>query len=1156
MRVAYSGLIFRKLLRLSSHAFNSISSGEITNLLSNDATQIEMTLLFFNYLWQVSLIAISYTLVILVIQIIFSRFILHFRNNILQVTDQRVKIMSEIIKSMRIIKMYCWEMAFDKKIRHVRRREIIQYMYCLLFDCVQMLFSHTYINVTFLMMYGTMWWLNIRFDIRFFAVASCLLSHMRLIVIDFFNFAVKALVHYMAAQKRIQTFLLLDESERDNRLLSRSHSELGYIENNESSIVKNNPIQSPKVICNLKQAQWEKNGSFCLKNIVFDAHPGDLICIIGPVGAGKSSLLQTLTGEIAIFDGKVRMHGSFCYVPQESWIFSSTIKTNILFGKAYDRNLFHKVVKATALDTDFTELPNEENTLVGDQGVMLSGGQKSRINMARALYRNADIYLLDDPLSAVDAKVAKHLFQKSIKNYLADKICILVTHQIQFLQDATKIIVLNNGEMIQIGSYTDLLASSTSFARLLDDIHQFEQQQSIELYQQQSIISSTCSNDDEEMLALLKNVETKHKGTVKSHVYVAYLKAGVGIIMGLFIVIILPSVREGTSIFSNWWLAKWSDDESYRYRILNNCTTVQNNNNNTVWSMSNTEWNNHRNRRFYIYCVIVFILVLISFFRAIITDFMFLNAGRVLHNRMFRRLIRCPIAFFDTNPVGRILNRFTKDVATMDDQLPGDIYEFLNVLLGTVVLVGMLNPWSFIPAVISLIGLLFVRYYYAPCSRDLRRLESITRSPVYSYLTSTIHGLKVIRSYHAERMCSIEFFSHLDDNTRANHLINVTNHWAALRFDWVAFSFIALVTILSMILRVTGYRHFSTADIAMTLSYSLNLMGLLQWTIRLSVYLETRMTSVERVLDYCSLDQEPPAQVSPNRRPPSNWPSHGRIVFENVSMSHSSDNQSSLALRHLSMTIEAGEKVGIVGRTGAGKSSLIQTLFCMGTLVNGHIKIDNIDIATVGLDDVRRRISIIPQDPVLFTGIMRSNLDQFNEYSDAEIWRALEQVQLKTLVADGMSNGLHSIVSEGGSNLSVGQKQLVCLARAILKMSKILVIDEATANVDNVTDELIQRAIREKFKECTVLTIAHRLRTVIDSDRILVLGNGELLEFDLPKVLLSNSTSHFALLVEQTGIAEAEYLRTLANMKSTTKDNHDLDQELLLDSKETDPLLI
>ncbi|CAF2103986.1 unnamed protein product [Rotaria magnacalcarata] len=1177
MRLAYSGLVFRKVLRLSSHAFNIISSGEITNLLSNDATKIEMALFFINYLWlsplqvlvmillfwyyvkQVALIAIGYTFLLMLVQSIFSRFLLHFRNNILLVTDQRVKIMSEIIKSMRIVKMYCWEMAFNKKVRHVRRREITQYMYTLMFDSIQMLFSHTYVNVTFLMMYGAMWWFNIRFDTRFFAIASCLLGHLRLTVVEFFSAAVKDFVHYIAAQRRIQAFLLLDESERDNRLLSRSHSELANKETNEPSMPKTIQTQSPKVVCNLERALWEKNGSFFLKNIVFDAQPGDLICIIGPVGAGKSSLLQTLTGEIGIFDGKVRMHGSFCYVPQESWIFSSTIKTNILFGKPYDRTLFRDVVKATALDTDFAQLPDKENTLVGDQGVMLSGGQKARVNMARALYRNADIYLLDDPLSAVDVKVAKHLFKRSIKSYLADKICILVTHQIQFLQDATKIIVLNNGEMVQYGTFTDLLTSSSSFARLLDDIHQFEQQNSIELHQQLSIISSTDSDIDGEILALSKNVEIKQKGKVKWHVYAAYLKAGFGIIVGLFVIFILSSLREALSMFSSWWLARWSDEESYRYQDLNNCTSLATNNNHTEWSMTNKEWNNHRNQRFYVYCVIVLILVIFTLLRGILSEFMFLNAGRVLHNKMFRRLIRCPIAFFDINPVGRILNRFTKDVATMDDDLPIDVYDFLNccfLVLSTVALVGVLNPWSFIPALIALFGLLFVRHRFAPFSRDLRRLESISRSPVYSYLTSTIHGLKVIRSYHAEEMCSTEFFSYLDENTRVNHLIYAASRWAALRFDWISLLFIGLVSILSMILRITGYRYFSTADIAMTLSYSLGLMGLLQWTIRLSVELETRMTSVERVLEYCSLEQEPPAQVPPNRRPPSSWPSQGSIIFDNICMSHSSDNQSSLALRHVSMTIQTGEKVGIVGRTGAGKSSLIQTLFRMGTLVGGQIVIDNIDIASIGLDDLRRRISIIPQDPILFTGTMRSNLDPFNDYSDAEIWCALEQVQLKTLVADGMPNGLHSMVSEGGSNLSVGQKQLVCLARAILKMSKILVIDEATANVDNATDELIQRAIREKFKHCTVLTVAHRLRTVIDSDRILVLGNGSVLEFDTPSDLLSNSTSHFTSLVEQAGDAEAAYLRTLANKKST-KDKHDFEEEeeTIQDTKETDRLL-
>ncbi|CAF2809808.1 unnamed protein product [Rotaria sp. Silwood2] len=317
------------------------------------------------------------------------------------------------------------------------------------------------------------------------------------------------------------------------------------------------------------------------------------------------------------------------------------------------------------------------------------------------------------------------------------------------------------------------------------------------------------------------------------------------------------------------------------------------------------------------------------------------------------------------------------------------------------------------------------------------------------------------------------------------------------------------------------------------------------------------MTSVERVLEYCSLDQEPSIQRRPAKyRPPTNWPSQGRIVFENVSMSHSKESYTQLALHHISLVIKPSEKIGIVGRTGAGKSSFIQTLFRMGTLVDGRIIIDNIDIATIGLDDVRRRISVIPQDSVLFTGTMRSNLDPFGLYSDAEIWNVLEQIQLKTLVTDRMSNGLHSLISESGSNLSVGQKQLVCLARAILKKNKILVIDEATANV---TDELIQKAIRDKFKECTVLTVAHRLRTVIDSDRIMVLSNGMLVEFDSPQVLLSNVKSHFTLLAERTGTAEAEYLRTLANSPESYKrwkqETANLDEESKLETTEMDPFV-
>ncbi|CAF1199030.1 unnamed protein product, partial [Rotaria sordida] len=824
---------------------------------------------------------------------------------------------------------------------------------------------------------------------------------------------------------------------------------------------------------------------------------------------------------------------------------------------------------ALAVIMDFVQLPHGENTLVGDQGVMLSGGQKARVNMARALYHDADIYLLDDPLSAVDSKVSKHLFDKSIKYYLRDKIRILVTHQIQFLQGATKIIVLDNGEMIQMGTYEELLVSSPSFAQLLEDINQHEQQQQQQpasLLNQQSMIGSINSEKDnveeEDINSLPKNLETKQKGTVKLNVYVSYLRAGIGVSLGFLLIIIIFSTQQAITIYSNWWLAAWSNDESHHHnQNSTNCMVIQDKKNDRIYQMNDIEWNTYRNRRFYIFCVLVSILCFLIFLRTIVCQLICLNAGRVLHNKMFKRIIRCPISFFDTNPVGRILNRFTTDVATMDDSLPMNLLDFLVCLsqvLGTVTLVVFINPWSFIPAIIATSGMFFFRHRFASFSRDIQRLLGITRSPMYSQLTSTIHGLKVIRSYHAENICSKEFHYHLDNTTRVKYLIEILQRWSAMRFDWITLIFIGLVIVFAIIVRISQ-RQFSIVEIALTLTYSLNLMGLFQWTIIQSVEVETQMTSVERILEYCSLDQEPPSQLSSKYRPPTNWPSQGCIIFENVSMSHSKELHSPLALHHISLIIKSGEKIGIVGRTGAGKSSFIQTLFRMGTLVDGNIIIENIDIGTIGLDDVRRRISIIPQDPILFTGTMRSNLDPFGLYSDVEIWNALEQVQLKKLITDMMFNGLHSLVSESGSNLSVGQKQLVCLARAILKKSKILVIDEATANVDNVTDELIQRAIRDKFKECTVLTVAHRLRTVIDSDRIMVLSNGRLVEFDSPQVLLSNDYSHFSLLVEQTGIAEAEYLRTLANSSESytrrKQDIYNLDDEPALETNEMDPLV-
>ncbi|CAF4258245.1 unnamed protein product, partial [Adineta steineri] len=404
---------------------------------------------------------------------------------------------------------------------------------------------------------------------------------------------------------------------------------------------------------------------------------------------------------------------------------SSTIKNNILFGKEYNHKLFQRVIEATALDIDLDQLSQGVNTLVGDQGVMLSGGQKAQVNMTRALYRNADIYLLDDPLSAVDVKVSKHLFYRSIKDYLCDKICILVTHQIQFLQDATKIIVLDQGKMIQMGTYNELISSSSSFAHLLEDINQQEQQQNAaSIEQQQSIISSIHSEKEDEDEAM-SNIDTKQQGAIKWTVYTSYIKAGLGCIFGSFFILLLLTAYQTTFMYSSWWIATWSDDESHRYKNFNQCISTTIENRSHLYSMSNNEWNIYRNQKFYSYCGIVILLLILTFLRTFALELMCLNAGRVLHNKMFRRVIRCPIAFFDTNPIGRILNHFTRDILIMDTDIVLDVPDFLNSLssvLGTVILIGLLNPWAFIPAFIGIIGMLIVRYRFARCFRDLRRI--------------------------------------------------------------------------------------------------------------------------------------------------------------------------------------------------------------------------------------------------------------------------------------------------------------------------------------------------------------------------------------------------------------------------------------------------
>ncbi|CAF4787245.1 unnamed protein product, partial [Rotaria sp. Silwood1] len=621
-------------------------------------------------------------------------------------------------------------------------------------------------------------------------------------------------------------------------------------------------------------------------------------------------------------------------------------------------------------------------------------------------------------------------------------------------------------------------------------------------------------------------IESKRIGSININIFLRYIRAGGCGIFGLLCLFIMFAVTSVVVLLAHWWLGRWSNAEGIRYRSINttnNCSSMKIS---PITNMSNEEWFKQRDKYFYILFGLCLLSIILLFIRTLAYFLSCHITARSLHNQMFNSLLRAPVFFFDSNPIGRVVNRFSKDISSIDEQLTDVTYHFVDAffaIISTIIFIASVQPLSLIP--MALVGFVMarVRRLFAPAIQDIKRLESLTRSPIYSHLSSSIQGVIMIRSYGAQQICIQEFSHCLDEHTRVYSIMLAMTRWSALRIESVVAAFIGFL-VFSILLT---YQSLPISDISLILAYSFTLVGAIQWVIRLTVDVMMQMTSAERVIEYIDLQPEESSNIKNLKILPSHWPIGG-IIFDNLSFRYSST--SPWILKNLNISIEPKQKIGIVGRTGAGKSSLIGSLFRMAEL-DGRILIDNIDTQQILLYDLRRHISIIPQDPVLFNDTLRINLDPFGEYSDIEIWNALDEVQLKS----DMIDGLQQQVTEGGSNFSVGQRQLICLARALLRKNKILVIDEATANVDHRTDELIQLAIRRKFIDCTVLTIAHRLRTIIDSDKILVLSHGQVMEFASPYELLSDEQSYFAQLVSQTGDRETSHLIQQAKMAAMAR---------------------
>ncbi|XP_056643788.1 probable multidrug resistance-associated protein lethal(2)03659 isoform X1 [Diorhabda sublineata] len=1150
MRISSCSLIYRKSLKLSKSALAETTIGQMVNLLSNDVgrfdqavhhlhhfymapleTLIVMVLLYYNVGWT-ALFGAVFLLLSIPFQSWLGKKTSQYRLQTALRTDERVRLMNEIISGIQVIKMYTWEYPFAKLVESVRLKEMKYIRSTSVIRAILMsmdlILNRAAVAICIITYALTQ-------DALTASYAYAVTSYYRLLgsLTFFFPQAVSQGSEMYISMKRIQKFLLFDEIHGEDKAVPKNWSNGNYKPNFElQSKVSGVNVQIKNGSAKWLKSRPENN----LEDIDFNVNAGKVVAVVGAVGSGKTTLLHVIMKELELESGSIAVHGTISYASQEPWLFGGSIRQNILFGQEFDQQKYDEVVRVCALQRDFTLFPHGDRTLAGERGVTLSGGQRARINLARAVYKDADIYLLDDPLSAVDTHVGKQLFDECICSYLAKKCVILVTHQLQYLKNIERIYLIRNGRIEVSGSYADLKNSNTEYSKLLADLEEEEE----EVRRKSRMIANKEDKPEEEELQTLRR-EDKGIGTISARVYLKYAKAG-GNIIKVFLLLLafcLTQILEiATEYFVTFWvnIQQWitenllSSTEPLEVSNITNFSELpptSNSDNPFNWWLTPVFTSTNTATYYAIVNIMAIVVVLI---RSLFFYSWCLTASTRLHNKMFVNIVYSPMRFFNINPSGRILNRFSKDIGSLDEVLPMTLLDTVQIGLsvaGIGLVISSLSYWIMIPTITIAVIFYVLRVIFLETSRDVKRVESITRSPIYTHLSASLQGLTTIRAFKAEEILKTEFDRYQNLHSAAFFMYLGANRTFGFWLDFICVIYIALVIVALLFIKSEQF----AGNMGLALTQAMTLTGTFQWGMRQWSELENQMTSVERVQEYADLKQEEEEEEQ-MKKPQKNWPEEGKVEFIDMSLHYSRDDPP--VLKNLSFKIQPTEKVGIVGRTGAGKSSLIQALFRLAE-IDGQILIDDVDAKSISLKDLRSNISIIPQEPVLFSGTLRNNLDPFDEYKDEVLWNALEEVELKRAV-DELPAGLDSKMAEGGSNFSVGQRQLVCLARAIIRNNKVLVLDEATANVDPYTDGLIQTTIRKKFDNCTVLTIAHRLHTIMDSDKVLVMDAGRVAEFDHPHTLLQNENGIFYSLVMQTGKTTAKNLMEIAKESKIMKD--------------------